>query len=73
MYLMNAFACRKMETTKDKTKEKDEDGLTTIAIEDIKDSVRATIPHLDSPSPKTPTTSKARVMEGQRQRKTTKW
>ncbi len=50
-----------MGTTKDKTKEKDEDGLITIAIEDIKDSDRATIPHLESPSPKTPTTSKARV------------
>ena len=50
-----------MGTTQDKTKEKDEDGLTTIAIEDIKDSDRATIPHLESPSPKNPTTSKARV------------
>ena len=50
-----------MGTTNDKTKEKDEDGLTTIAIEDIKDSDRATIPHLENPSPKTPITLKARV------------
>ncbi len=50
-----------MGTPQDKTKEKDGDGLPTIAIADTKDSDRATIPHLEGPSPKTPTTSKARV------------
>ncbi len=48
-------------TTQDKTKERDGDGLPTIAIADTKDSDRATIPHLENPSPKTQTTSKATV------------
>ncbi len=40
-----------MGTTQDKRKEKDGDGLPTIAIADAKDSDRATIPHLEGPSP----------------------
>jgi hypothetical protein len=50
-----------MGTTQDKTKVKEGDGLPTIAIEDTKDSDKATIPHRESPSPKTQTMSKAKV------------